>query len=510
MSRRIVKGWMLPAVVVAVVAGCGSESRPHSTARPMTSAKPHPAPRRPVKSAVPVRASSKPIASAKPPSVPRPTPPVVPPTPGLPAMFRPSDSRPRHDAARLAAQGIGVYESRHLRLYTDIDPQIARTLPPLIDAVYPAWEAYFGPLPPDRERTDFQMTGYLMRDQKRFRTAGLLPENLPSFLHGRHLEAEFWMNEQEFDYYRRHLLLHEATHCYMTYGIDPGLWPAPWYMEGMAEHFGTHQLETATGSEPEAAFRVMPDGDDDFQGHGRIALIRKALRARRGKTLAQVFALRGADYVTNEPYAWSWAVCHWLDRHPHYRDRFHELAQYRTRREFERAFFTLFGADLADMQAEWELFIRGLQPGYDIERAAVDWQPGTPLDTTRAGRAVQIAADRGWQSSGVRLERGQAYENAADGQFTLAAQPRPWVSEPQGISFRYFDGRPLGELLGTIRPDSSADSNAAWLVEPLGRQRRLVAPVTGTLYLRLNDSWSELADNTGHATVTLRRAPTHE
>ena len=46
--------------------------------------------------------------------------------------------------------------------------------------------------------------------------AGLLPDNLPSFLNGRHRGQEFWLNDQDQDYYRRHLVIHEATHCYMT------------------------------------------------------------------------------------------------------------------------------------------------------------------------------------------------------------------------------------------------------------------------------------------------------
>jgi len=32
----------------------------------------------------------------------------------------------------------------------------------------------------------------------------------------------------------------------------------------------------------------------------------------------------------------------------------------------------------------------------------------------------------------------------------------------------------------------------------------LTAPISGTLYLRLNDHWGELSDNTGSIQVTVR------
>ena len=79
-------------------------------------------------------------------------------------VYRPDDLRPARDDAKLAEAGIHLDQSKRLKLYTDVDPEFARTVPPLIDQVYDAWEDYFGPLPADRAGTDFQMSGYLMRD----------------------------------------------------------------------------------------------------------------------------------------------------------------------------------------------------------------------------------------------------------------------------------------------------------------------------------------------------------
>ena len=130
-------------------------------------------------------------------------------------IFRPDDTRMTPDVERLKSLGIEIYESRRLRLFTDVDAEIAETIPPLIDQAYDAWVQYFGELPPNRAGSEYQISGYLMRDRDRFDAAGLLPFEISNFQHGQHRGQDFWMYDQEFDYYRRHLAVHEATHCFM-------------------------------------------------------------------------------------------------------------------------------------------------------------------------------------------------------------------------------------------------------------------------------------------------------
>ena len=423
----------------------------------------------------------------------------VKPSPVPQPIFRKSDVRPRHDDAKLAKQDIRVYESKRLKLYTDIDPKLAAKLPPLIDAAYAAWEAYFGKLPPNRERTDFQVTGYLMSDKGRFRDAGLIPGNLRPFVNGRHRGAEFWMNDQKYDYYRRHLVIHESTHCFMEAIAGERYYeglPA-WYWEGMAELFGTHQID----EQGKVHFRVMPDDRDKFAGLGRVTLVREAVDAGKRKSIGGVAQLRGGDFIGNDAYAWSWALCKFLDTHPAYQKRFHEFGSLLTGSRFKRAWKKL-GTDLQKpLVAEWTLFTNDLQYGYDIQRAAIEFRPGKPLVDEASSNKANIRADRGWQSAALQVEKGTKYVITASGQFTLAQQPKPWISEAGGISFDYFDGRPLGLLLAAIHPDGQV-----MLPEfAVGRQHEFVASASGTLYFRLNDSWSRLADNTGQVTVQVRR-----
>jgi hypothetical protein len=42
---------------------------------------------------------------------------------------------------------------------------------------------------------------------------------------------------------------------------------------------------------------------------------------------------------------------------------------------------------------------------------------------------------------------------------------------------------------------------------PLGMKKTLKPPTSGQLVLRCVDTWTELADNNGEITVTIRRAP---
>lgn len=420
-----------------------------------------------------------------------------------PKAYRPSDDRPQHNAKMLEELGIKRYVSTHLELYTDIKPELAEGLPKLADQLHEALEQYFGPLPPDREGRVFQMTGYIMADQRLFRESGLLPDDLPGFNHGRHRGYEFWMNSQEYDYYLRHLMLHEATHCYMTITRNQNLLPPVWYMEGMAELFGTHSM----AQDGQATFRVMPGDKEAFAGLGRITLVQTAIKEGRFISLDQVLELTANDYLDNAAYAWSWALCKFLDTHPRYRNAFKELGNAPTRRQFAHGFLEAYQQDLDDLRTEWALFAHHLDDGYQIEPAAITFQTGEPLLGNQPEIQITLKADKGWQSTGVLIEQGKKYTLTASGQFTLAQSPKPWTSEADGISFRYFGGEPLGKLLGAIRtesPDSIATAQSLRQVFPVGSNHTLIATQTGTLYLHLNDAWSQLSDNSGSLRVQVR------
>lgn len=420
-------------------------------------------------------------------------------------VYRRSDNRPRHDDAKLAQLGIRRYASKRAILYTDIDPAVAAQLPTYIDQAYAAWVKYFGPLPPNREGTEFQVTGYIMKDESQFKQAGLVPVRLPPFLVGRHWENRFWMYQQKWAYFTRHTMIHEATHCFMYALRD--LRFSVWYMEGMADYFGTHWRDEKGVTH----FGVMPPDPRDFRGFARIDFVQRYVKAGKPWSIRRVRQLVADDTGHKEPYAyaWSWALCKFLDGHPKYRKRFRELGGVLTSLRFQYEMGQFLKSHAPHIDTEWALFIRGLDYGYDLERAAIDFAAGRPLTTANPVKSFDLATNRGWQSSKVRLEKGKTYRVTATGKFIIAEKPKPWVCEPQGVSIRYTDGKPLGMVVGMIvpeKPSADAASAEAPPVIPIGRGRTFTAAETGTLYVRVNDFWSQLENNTGELKVRVETA----
>ena len=215
-------------------------------------------------------------------------------------------------------------------------------LPPLADQLYEALVDYFGPLPLDPQGAEFQMTGYLIRDEAPFREQGLMDE-LPLLLHGKHHANRFWLRDQQQAYYRRHLLLHECTHCFMTF--VPGPTPPVWYMEGMAELFGTHRVD----GDGRGEFRILPAAADVVDGWGRIAAIRRDCAEGRSLTLEGVLELPAEAFFRPEAYAWSWGLCRFLDSHPRYQERFRRLREHLHDGEFAVRFREAFGPEARDL-----------------------------------------------------------------------------------------------------------------------------------------------------------------
>lgn len=417
-----------------------------------------------------------------------------------PGPRRPPDSRMVPDDDALALRGIRRYESKRLTLYSDVPAERVRHLPQLTDALYDELERYFGPLPPDEAQSDFQMTGFVMADPARFEASGVVPVDLPPIRHGRHRGAEFWMKDQSSDYYLAHLLLHEATHCFMTIIPNP-LGSQPWYIEGMAEMFATHR----SGSP--ARFGVFPDDPGNFVDLGRIRLIRDAVTGGNALFARQVMAFQADDYLSNPPYAWSWALCWFLANHPETRDQFRQIENVVDPADPMAGVQQQFSQQQYEISQGFWMFSHDLCHGYDLERAAIRFDCGVPLN---GNATTTIRADRGWQSSKVYLQQGEKVRVTSTGRFIVGQSTKPWESEPQGITLRYVEGVPLGTLLGTIReetPGRPAENLSMRVVSALGREVEWTSPASGTLYLRVNDAWNSLSDNSGDLTVTITPLP---
>jgi hypothetical protein len=417
-----------------------------------------------------------------------------------------ADTVPPVDEARVQSAGIRKLISKHLVLYTDAPSSRAiDNLPADFDKAVPLWAAYFGIDP--AKTADWQAQAFLVADGRRFAALGLLPAGHEEFENGITIDSRMWLRDQPTDYYRRHLLLHEGTHAFMIAflgGCGPG-----WYMEGMAELLGTHRIDPQTG---QLTLGIMPRNRDEVPMLGRVKLIDDAVIDHRTFTLSQVMALDGRKQLGSEAYAWCWAAAKFLDTHPRYRDRFRELFTAVQDQNFNDLVRQKYAKDWADLNAEWQAYIATLDYGYDFERMAIDFK-SHGLMNSGSNYLVVVAADRGWQSSGVKLEAGKSYDVWATGRYQIAADEgsarKLWFSEPGGVTIDYHDGHPLGILLGAIdfrdKPVAGANPTFANPVV-IGLRTTLKPTVSGMLYLRVNDSASKLDDNHGTINVNIGAA----
>jgi hypothetical protein len=396
------------------------------------------------------------------------------------------------DAA--APAGLREIAGQHLTLVTDLgaDPEVD-ALAGYFDQAFDQWCAYFEIDP--AAHAAWRVQGCLMRTPERFRAAGLLPANLPDFAVAYSTAGQLWVKDQTSVYFRRHLLLHEGTHAFM-HALVNGV-GAVWYAEGVAELLATHRLEGG-----KLVLNSFPSSRDEAPKWGRIEVVQNGFAARRAKTLAQIFAYEGTIHGEIEPYGWCWAAAAFLDNHPRYRERFRSLGQLVGEADFAERVTQIFAADRDLLNEDWQLFVATIDYGYDFARMEVERTPGVALGPD--GRRVEVAADRGWQSSGIELAPG-TYRLRASGRYQVAAGPPPWMSEPGGVTIEYNQGRPLGMLLAAVREGDSSGSSG--LVKPIavGLGATLAVERPGVLYFRDNDSAGRLADNAGSARVEVQR-----
>jgi hypothetical protein len=407
-----------------------------------------------------------------------------------------SDSLPpRNDEDRAAAAGIRILKSRHLTLLTDLPKSRAvDKLPEVFDLAFPQWCAYFEQ---DAARlSDWHVTGCVIRDKALFRDAGLIPDNLPPFLNGYCMGSRIWVYDQPSDYYRRHLVLHEGTHSFM-FTVLGGCGP-PWYMEGTAELLGTHRWKDGR-----LELNYIPANREESLMWGRVKIVQDDFAAHRAKTLKGVIQYGPTAHREVGPYGWCWAAALLLDHHPRYRGRFRELRKFVREADFSDRFLQSIGGDWDDLAEEWQVFVAELEYGVDIPRTAIQFTRGRP--PLSGGAEATVAADRGWQSSGIALEAGMSYRLRAAGRYQVASQPKIWWSEPNGVSIRYYRGRPLGMLLAAVHPDHPRIAGPSPLLTPIpvGLGMTLVPKRSGTLMLRINHSNAELSGNAGSLRVVV-------
>lgn len=408
------------------------------------------------------------------------------------------------DGARLEATarraGFRVVPGERLLLVTDLPPRdddgIDR-LPALFAAAFAGWCDHF--------RIDaggaagWRACGCLMADRERFRTAGLLPADgsIPDFANGFCAGDRFWIDDQSNPAYRRHLLLHEGVHAFTL--TLRGLSAPSWYTEGIAEFLATHRLD---GGRYVAT--PIPAAADDVEQLGRVESLRRLRAAGAIPALADVFATPPSPRHAIDTYAASWAAVALLALHPDHAARFAALESGPLDERLDARLAALPGPDPERTARDFDAFTDEIDYGFDFTRSRIDWSPGGPL----AGRLqTAIAADRGWQPTGAALVRGERVEFATRGRCGVGrAGDVALESTADGISLRYYRGRPVGRLL-----------LGQWMVPPEGGRPRFVvvaeggrggfaAPADGPLHAKINAPPGDLAGFSGALDLHLRPA----
>lgn len=395
---------------------------------------------------------------------------------------------------QLTALGIRKLESEHLTLYTDVPASAPLDeLPRMFDQAVPQWAKFFQ-IDADRV-TRWRLTGHLIKDKARFAQAGLLTDQTPNFDHGYSIDYRFWLFDQPSDYYRAHLLLHEATHSFMNTVLG-GCGPT-WFMEGVAELLGTHRWRGG-----QLTLGYFPQDRDEVPYWGRIKLVKDDLARGRHFTFRDVMNLEQSADATSSRYGWWWAAVAFLNGHPRYRERFREIVPSAAEDDFDGRLLGLFANDWRDLELEWAAFCADLDYGYDFDRAAIEVK--APPRTIPV--KLEIDAARGWQATGIKLTPGKTYHIRASGRYEVAQRPKPWVCEPPGVTIRYYRGRPLGMLLAAVRPsDGEAAAQAKDFINPIaiGADATITPERAGELYLKINEGPATLTDNRGSLEVAV-------
>ena len=286
------------------------------------------------------------------------------------------------------------------------------------------------------------------------------------------------------------------AYCHLAFG---GTGPA-WYRDGLAQ-LGSHWKEGQREVE------VSPTVLTSLRKQDPPAKLVDVLKQDK---------VEEADLV--QAQASRWAVCHLLMHNPNYSRKFRDLGLGMMSGSSSASFKNAYGRVAKQLMFEYDQFVRDVDNGYRADLCAWKWKSRFKDVEKKGHQSIKVLAKAGWQPA-VNVERGQAYELAASGEWRLDGtgtkatadglaeeKKAPKTSERRPRrSTNKKPSRPEVPMLGQLHAIVMKDYK---LSEPmvLGKKSRFVAPETGQLYFRCGEKWGLLADNSGSITVHIRQA----
>lgn len=396
--------------------------------------------------------------------------------------------------------GFRQYEGKFVTLITDLPHSAALgQLAIMFDTAMPLWGEYFGI--EERTWSTWKCTAHLIADRSRFQEAGYIPPQVPPFVHGYQLEDQLWCMDQPSDYYRRHLLLHEGTHWFMTRGLgNPG---PPWYMEGMAEKLATHRW-----IDNKLELDVFPDKREGFEYWGRLLLIKQQRGKQEAPTLEGVLRYGSSAHQQVEAYAWSWAAIWFLKNHPRSAEAMTKLqtAKIGDIASLTPKLLSQLRPHWNELSMSWNAWIQQLDYGCDVNRDIPLIEGDSKVADANSCK-LQLKVDRGWQDTGLRVKRGDRITIDAAGRYQIGSDPEPWWCEPEGITIEYFGGQPLGRVVGlVVAADGNRGQESPGKTEfiAVGPKVEWTTQQTGALLLKVNEPPQRLGDNAGTVDISIK------
>ncbi|MFN6305110.1 MAG: hypothetical protein ACK6AT_04140 [Planctomycetota bacterium] len=393
-----------------------------------------------------------------------------------------------------SAAGIKRFSKNQWTILTDlpIDQEI-ESWPSILDQALATWCQKWSIDPAVAK--SWPLTIHCIGDRKLFEQAGLL-DQVPAFDDGFQMADRVFLVEQPSNYYRRHLLLHEATHWIMYRAFGGG--GAPWFMEGMAELEATHRLDKNILS-----LAIIPDRPESVPHWGRFKKLSDSIAANGVPKLKRIIYYGNERQDRMDRYCWSWAACVFLRNHPLYWPFLDQSStppldySLKLSKQFEKSLADRWD----DVERDWKLFVDEFGFGYQPTSDLISIEESLrKLETSEASQvSMQLDTTKGWQLLHLPFKQGQGVNITAQGIYVVQVRnQQAWESTPEGLTYRYHRHIPMGKLIGGFL---SVDNDQPLEVFPIGNRHEFKAPADGWLLLRINEPVVDRRDNSGLITI---------